>query len=1331
MVKLSQQQRGGIISRTQRVIEQRKEQLSQQAFQRLKQKAEGIQGELSSSKTIEEYELKYSQLDPELKSFFTSPTELYSQKTQRISEAKTKVIEKKNDYEQKLKENQSEYEQKLQKLEEWYSRDENRASKKYYKETKREYEYDFEIRRSELFGLIKGLSEGITKLNQGEDLSYESIEDYSNEIGQNERDRKEAQTYSKEKRIETKIQIKNLESQGYEAQVIESSYKGQPKKTSVTFYNPTTKKFANVEGLTFDTKGNIQVAELKKVGFTEPVTRTIDFYGKKFQFQSRLPFYEGKDKKTYVTAYGDTKVEIQQPVTEVTTTDIPLSSTTTTMQSLEKTGSYFTDRLKPTGVNYYNRDILRAYAEKKDDIKIKDVWGDAQKGFSIRDLTQGGSYSDSTSFLGGEGKVINVNKLFSSEKDAIVSHEVGHSLADIYQSNLYSPDGQTKASLDLFKESSVKTSGKLGSFFENLGYDKNNLGEEYFARSFATYIKDPKSFKNKFPDQSLIFESLLDYQKTSNVPFKFQEIKNPRVETIKVEEITPTNINFSQQSSVVLNKDNGILGNFIIDKVVPAFSWAKDRVHFDFGISNKDAFGNKQKIPQINVFSFGKRDTPTLYEKGRLGYLEFTGELKEDIKTISLGANEIKQSEAFLEAKYQPKFQTAFEEKYYDPVTKGEITFDQAVSEFQESEITKELQLEYSKEYEKEMASLYSKLPLGKRVLSASAYGIVSSTELGFDFAKDPLTAGLVIGGASVINPVLTALPSPVLYGTTIGFGAYGTKAFLDPTSSIEKASAGLITAVVSGATLGYAGYRYLRSPKIIRTEIPPPKASLKADRVVMKDFKMGAKIFPNQKVSITSTKGYRTIVSTKGRALFKMDPIYRGVPTQQLGKTYTLYGFGRSPVVSYTTRSGYEKAFKLLTKYGYTSSQATATLRYTAPKIYEQTLTSGEIYISGKKYYSRVNTLIKNPVISVDKSLGIKTRGGRDFVLTEDVKGRILTLKDKDLAVLVEKLTIKSGYVGSRNLKINFKPAIRMGKAGEIFEGSTNYLKVSNTGLKVAGKINLQRVSGMRFSLNGRNLDITTGKSLLVKDFNPEDEIKFVKIIGGKKTPFSKTFGQSSNTDVNQVTNKIRELEKIGGTSQIGSPTKEIKQIIKQVYIPKNQIREFQKVTPLPAIKLGITNELILSNILSSGMTLKGNQELKSSLNLKNILKSIQTPTQDVKQNLSFKFSPALKTALKTKMSDFEIVTPITPRIIDPVIPVVPIVPPKIIPFYLPYLDQYGKKRKKEEELGQINIQAYLPDFTSRALGLKAETITRSQANTRLKKLLSGFEIRRGVVIK
>jgi len=74
------------------------------------------------------------------------------------------------------------------------------------------------------------------------------------------------------------------------------------------------------------------------------------------------------------------------------------------------------------------------------------------------------------------------------------------------------------------------------------------------------------------------------------------------------------------------------------------------------------------------------------------------------------------------------------------------------------------------------------------------------------------------------------------------------------------------------------------------------------------------------------------------------------------------------------------------------------------------------------------------------------------------------------------------------------------------------------------------------------------------------------------------------------------------------------------------------------------------------------------------------------------------------------------------------PISQSNIYGWYFPS-KQSQQKSKRQSKLVQDLL--YLPDFTSRALGLKPQTISEKDAVKKLKKLMTGFEVRRPVKIK
>ena len=89
-----------------------------------------------------------------------------------------------------------------------------------------------------------------------------------------------------------------------------------------------------------------------------------------------------------------------------------------------------------------------------------------------------------------------------------------------------------------------------------------------------------------------------------------------------------------------------------------------------------------------------------------------------------------------------------------------------------------------------------------------------------------------------------------------------------------------------------------------------------------------------------------------------------------------------------------------------------------------------------------------------------------------------------------------------------------------------------------------------------------------------------------------------------------------------------------------------------------------------------------------------------------------------------------LSPPIIIPEIPLITTPPFRPKPFFIPILKaKIKKKGKKKTKKGQEF--AFLPDFTAKALGLSPDVITGKQAQKRVRKILTGLEIRRPVKLK
>ncbi|GAG92762.1 unnamed protein product, partial [marine sediment metagenome] len=155
--------------------------------------------------------------------------------------------------------------------------------------------------------------------------------------------------------------------------------------------------------------------------------------------------------------------------------------------------------------------------------------------------------------------------------------------------------------------------------------------------------------------------------------------------------------------------------------------------------------------------------------------------------------------------------------------------------------------------------------------------------------------------------------------------------------------------------------------------------------------------------------------------------------------------------------------------------------------------------------------------------------------------------------------------------------------------------------------------------------------------------------------------------------------------------------------------------------LSASVTGAFATGTILKSGVSIKADVKLKSLLRQEARMRITQTSAMRsaliTKQAL--KITPSITTIGLPPVS---IVTPKLPLMITP--------PPIPIPINIPdILGRIKKRRKKRTK--QIQELLYIPDFTARAIGLKAEIITMKQAQAKLKKVMTGLEVRRGVRIK
>jgi len=149
-------------------------------------------------------------------------------------------------------------------------------------------------------------------------------------------------------------------------------------------------------------------------------------------------------------------------------------------------------------------------------------------------------------------------------------------------------------------------------------------------------------------------------------------------------------------------------------------------------------------------------------------------------------------------------------------------------------------------------------------------------------------------------------------------------------------------------------------------------------------------------KLGEQTTAGRRTIVSTKAREFFGLDPIYKGVP--------------------YADRVGYAKALKALQKrLGLSAGEARETLRYYQPKAFLSEAKGQTLLMYGEQYKQPIlvttgERITRPDVRILEESLGIRTRAGRSTI--EFIKARGQQIKQKG-----EKISVKEGFIESPEL--------------------------------------------------------------------------------------------------------------------------------------------------------------------------------------------------------------------------------------------------------------------------------------------------------------------------
>lgn len=1201
------------------------------------------------------YKDVYETLAPELKQFFETPEAVVEQKAKRIETTKEQIQKKKAEADKKIQDLKEKYAEKLKQNRAWYER---KSDKKKYRDTfrenERELENDLDQKIAEIRGYKAGLTKGEQQLSQKKDIDFSSIENYAWDMANYYERKEEARIQERKFKREKELEIKELTEAGYSAQVVEKFDKNNPTGVQLGFYNPKTKDWKTVAEI--KQTGKVDVAGLKRLGFSERQDRSISIGGKEFKYKSGTGVYVDK-KGSIVTPYARTGLTEQGLI----------------QQSKDKAYS----------------DWKKTEAGKTYDLQFKRL--EAGKDLPI------GYGSQGTQQVGGSGKVVTPSVLvtpdvYYRDVDPNILNKALGGVAGAYGWAKERVSWDVKLTGGTIPKVSFISFGKKDTGVEKVftaGSEKIGKGQEK-VEEFVIGKEKLEEYKTKTGE-----EYASKYQKE----FERQYMQDLIYDEKDFEEASKE---FSQsEKAKLLQKEY-------------AEEYGKGYKELQTVTANpfKTAFWKGRVAGGLAQFGLTTADLGLTVVENPLNLAVATGAIYGG--TAVLGAVPPAVTNVALGG--LGAYGTY---KFLDP----ESTYIEAGA-----------------------GLATATLSFGS--LGRSAIRYARSPDVKFKKIKAPkgdFKASQVIGkDVKVIKPDGT-VSNKVLF----------------PKQKLSQ--------------IGQAGQRTVVSTKW-RTAL---NKFNKKFNIRIRAEKIGG--------TGLGTRVRISKVAPSQKEVFKN--IYEGIPTRQLGKKVVYQGL-RGDVVT-KTKSGYEKASDLLKKYGWSDAEVKATLRYYAPRVTEQYLTRGELLVKGQRAFGGFEVTTNRPVIEIDKQLGIKTRGGgttKDY----SIVNRQLLRDAGGNKYIFEKVVGKTYGVDLKGIK-TFKSVrqefnLGVAKASKTYEGLAPlkldksyqlYKKVSYKNLEVTSRKLLEgrgyygRTGRFNVDIDAVPQAVKKSETILIdKIVDLQKGSGWIKPAQIKKTPFSKTFGSDIDdivqkitkrsppaTDINKVASKIEtdfgvvkpfdtgfkesQYSGMGLYEQSfaqGSPAQT--QIQRQLY--QQQLKFAPAIKDIGAIKikdminikkLDYLGQLKMGTIgatIGLKTLLKSNMELKENLIIENLIKQNLKYDMGVKsgQIIQVKTSPMLKSEIKTILSP----TPIMPSLKVPTgfkQPKPPIRKPPIPkPIILPYLKgQISKKASKKIDFSEFD-KAYLPDFTSRALGL-TEDIGEKDLMKKIGKIQTGLEIRRGVKIK
>lgn len=273
--------------------------------------------------------------------------------------------------------------------------------------------------------------------------------------------------------------------------------------------------------------------------------------------------------------------------------------------------------------------------------------------------------------------------------------------------------------------------------------------------------------------------------------------------------------------------------------------------------------------------------------------------------------------------------------------------------------------------------------------------------------------------------------------------------------------------------------------------KIKEPKTTLESSDIIGKDYKVsgGGKVkefvlFPEQKFYQTSIGGRRVeVIIPKGRQDFlgkrisigregvsflppKTETIYKGIPYGKLG------------------RQARERALKLIEKKGFSREGISQILKYTQPKVVEQSLKKGKIKIKGKKAKGEFEYFTSQPILIIDETLGIKTRGKKDVRNLYELDRKAINKEGRNVVLQVKSEVEQVLGKGGEILDTTKSELSKGFLIGKEFGKGKGYLPFKDGGIVEFKPTTMKKISGTSFEtpiIPKRNeLNIDTGTTIL-----------------------------------------------------------------------------------------------------------------------------------------------------------------------------------------------------------------------------------------------------------